>query len=63
MIVLVMAGTITMLNLFVAVVISGYEKLNYESQKQELINMAQYSILVEKLLPDFLLRIVMKNQF
>ena len=39
-----------MLNLFVAVIISDFEKLNYESEKQNLINMAQYSVLVEKIL-------------
>ena len=44
-----------MLNLFVAVIISDFEKLNYESQKQDIINMAQYSVLVEKILPDRLL--------
>merc|ERR1719300_1430077 len=45
-----------MLNLFIAVIISDFEKLSYDSQKQNIINMAQYSILVEELFPDFLLR-------
>ena len=56
LVVLIMFGSIALLNLFVAVIISDFEKLHYECEKQNLVNMAQYSVNVEKIMPKFLLR-------
>jgi len=48
---LILFGTITMVNLFIAVVISDIAQLREDVYTQNLINMAQCSILVEGLLP------------
>ena len=56
MVVLIMFGSLAMLNLFIAVIISDFEKLDKESEEQRLVNMAQYLTLVEKLAPEILLK-------
>jgi len=53
--VLIMFGSLAMLNLFIAVIISDFEKLDSESEEQRLINMAEYLTLVEKVVPTFIL--------
>ena len=53
---LIILGTITMFNLFIAVTISDLRDLKEEVFTQNLTNMAQCSILVEDMLPAFLLR-------
>ena len=53
---LIIFGTITMINLFIAVTISDLRDLKEEVFTQNLTNMAQCSILVEDMLPAFLLR-------
>ena len=55
---LIIFGTITMINLFIAVTISDLRELKAEGFTQNLTNMAQCScsILVEDMLPAFLLR-------
>ena len=52
---LILFGTITMVNLFIAVVISDIAQLREDVYTQNLINMAQCSILVEELLPSCIL--------
>jgi hypothetical protein len=52
---LIVLGTITMVNLFVVVIISDLSKLQQEVFHQSLVNMATASILVESLLPKRLL--------
>ena len=52
---LILFGTITMLNLFIAVIISDIAQLREDVYTQNLINMAQCSILVEDLLPSCIL--------
>ena len=52
---LIVLGTITMVNLFVVVIISDLAKLQQEVFHQSLVNMATASILVEALLPKRLL--------
>ena len=53
---LILTGTITMVNLFIAVIISDVKTLKNDVFNQNLVNMAQCSILVENLLPDYFLR-------
>ena len=53
---MILFGTITMINLFIAVTISDLRDLKEEVFTQNLTNMAQCSILVEDMLPAFLLR-------
>jgi len=55
LVLLILFGTITMVNLFVAVIISDITQLREDVYTQNLINMAQCSILVEELLPSFIL--------
>merc|ERR1711953_1505396 len=52
---LIVLGTITMVNLFVVVIISDLSKLQQEVFRQSLVNMATASILVESLLPNKML--------
>jgi len=52
---LIVLGTITMVNLFVVVIISDLSKLQQEVFHQSLVNMATASILVESLLPNKML--------
>jgi len=52
---LIVLGTITMVNLFVVVIISDLTKLQQEVFHQSLVNMATASILVESLLPSKML--------
>ena len=52
---LILFGTITMVNLFIAVIISDISKMRDDVYIQNLINMAQYSILVEAFLPSCIL--------
>ena len=52
---LILLVSITMVNLFVAVIISDIEKMKKEVYIQKLVNMAQYAILVEKFLPRCIL--------
>merc|ERR550525_1961248 len=52
---LIVLGTITMVNLFVVVIISDLSKLQQEVFHQSLVNMATASILVESLLPSKML--------
>ena len=53
---LILLGTVTMINLFIAVIISDLEDLKRDVFTQKLINMAQYCILIEDLLPEYFLR-------
>ena len=52
---LIVLGTITMVNLFVVVIISDLSKLQQEVFHQSLVNMATASILLESLMPTRLL--------
>ena len=52
---LIVLGTITMVNLFVVVIISDLSKLQQEVFHQSLVNMATASILLESLMPRRLL--------
>ena len=56
LILLILFGTITMINLFIAVIISDLDNLKNDVFTQNLINMAQCSMLVEDLLPNFILK-------
>ena len=55
LVLLILFGTITMVNLFIAVIISDISQLHEDVYTQNLINMAQCSILVEELLPSWIL--------
>eukprot|EP00092_Neocalanus_flemingeri_P000315 GFUD01000337.1.p1 GENE.GFUD01000337.1~~GFUD01000337.1.p1 ORF type:complete len:560 (+),score=128.32 GFUD01000337.1:393-2072(+) len=55
LVLLILFGTITMVNLFIAVIISDISQLREDVYTQNLINMAQCSILVEELLPSCIL--------
>jgi len=55
LVLLILFGTITMVNLFIAVIISDITQLREDVYTQNLINMAQCSILVEELLPTCIL--------
>ena len=59
LVLLILFGTITMVNLFIAVVISDIKQLNEDVFTQNLINMAQCSILVEELMPVWVLNNMM----
>ena len=48
---LILFGTVTMVNLFIAVIISDINKLERDVYIHNLLNMAQSSILVEELVP------------
>jgi hypothetical protein len=52
---MIVLGTITMINLFIVVIISDLDKLREEVFHQRLVNMATCTILVEALLPACLL--------
>ena len=56
LILLILLGTITMVNLFIAVIISDTQKLRTDVFVQSLVDMAQCSILAEELLPAVILR-------
>ena len=56
LVILILFGTITMVNLFIAVIISDITQLHADVYTQNLINMAHCSILVEELLPACILR-------
>eukprot|EP00092_Neocalanus_flemingeri_P088049 GFUD01111210.1.p1 GENE.GFUD01111210.1~~GFUD01111210.1.p1 ORF type:complete len:160 (+),score=26.59 GFUD01111210.1:67-480(+) len=56
LVLLILCGTITMVNLFIAVIISDIQQLRKDVFIQNLINMAQCSILAEELLPLIILR-------
>jgi len=51
LVLLILFGTITMVNLFIAVILSDINQLREDVYTQHLINMAQCSILVEELMP------------
>ena len=53
---LIFFGTITMINLFIAVIISDIKDLQNETFTQNLINMAHAAITTESVLPDKFLR-------
>ena len=53
---LIILGTITMVNLFIFVIISDLDKLREDVFTQSLVNMATYSILMEALLPETILK-------
>lgn len=53
---LILLGTVTMINLFIAVIISDLQDLKKDVFTQKLINMAQYCILIEDILPEYFLR-------
>merc|ERR1712013_227596 len=55
LVLLILFGTITMVNLFIAVIISDINQLREDVYTQNLIHMAQCSILVEVLLPTCIL--------
>jgi len=55
LVLLILFGTITMVNLFIAVIISDITQLREDVYTQNLVNMAQCSILVEELLPSCIL--------
>ena len=60
---LIIFGTITMINLFVAVIISDLKDLQNETFTQNLINMAHASITAESALSDCILRkLMIKNK-
>ena len=54
---LIILGSITMVNLFVAVIISDLDRLREDVFSQNLVHMAQCAILVEALLPASLLKL------
>ena len=53
---LIFFGTITMINLFIAVIISDLNDLQNETFTQNLINMAHATITAESALPNYFLR-------
>ena len=53
---LIFFGTITMINLFIAVIISDLNDLQNETFTQNLINMAQAAITAESALPKYVIR-------
>ena len=55
---LIMLGTVTMINLFIAVIISDLKMQDLKNDvfTQKLINMAQYCILIEDVLPKYFLQ-------
>ena len=53
---LILFGTITMINLLTAVIISDLNNLEKDVFVQNLSNMAQYAILAEAILPNKLLK-------
>ena len=55
---LIMLGTVTMINLFIAVIISDLKMQDLKNDvfTQKLINMAQYCILIEDVLPKYFLK-------
>ena len=53
---LILFGTITMINLLTAVIISDLNNLEEDVFVQNLSNMAQYAILAEAILPNKLLK-------
>ena len=55
LVLLILFGTITMVNLFIAVIITDIQQLREDVFIQNLINMAQCSILAEELLPSIIL--------
>jgi len=55
LVLLILFGTITMVNLFIAVTISDISQLREDVYTQNLINMAQCSIMAEELLPNCIL--------
>ena len=55
LILLILFGTVTMVNLFIASIMSDLQKLNSEVSTQSLVFTAHCSMLVEELLPDCLL--------
>ena len=56
LVLLILFGTITMVNLFIAVIISDITQLHADVYTRNLINMVHCSILVEELLPTCILR-------
>ena len=59
---MIILGTISMINLFIAVIVSDLEKLREEVFLQSLVNRATSSILVEAMLPSRLLRHMMVEE-
>jgi len=55
LVLLILFGSITMVNLFIVIIISDITQLREDVHTQNLINMAQCSILVEGVLPDCIL--------
>ena len=62
LILLILFGTVTMINLFIAAIMSDLEKLKSDVTMQNLIFTAQCSILVEELLPRVLLKNIKLNE-
>ena len=56
LILLILFGTITMVNLFIAVIITDMEKLKTDVDMQIKVSTAESSVLVETLLPSGLLK-------
>ena len=56
LVLLMMFGTIAMINLFITVIVSDLEKLKIRVFRQNIVNMAQYAILVEDINPIFILK-------
>merc|ERR1719244_63618 len=55
LVLMILFGTLTMVNLFVVVIISDIDKLQNDVNIQNLVNMAQCGILMETLLPSFMM--------
>ena len=56
LVLLMMFGTIAMVNLFITVIVSDLEKLKIRVFRQNIVNMAQYAILVEDVNPIYILK-------
>ena len=59
---LILFGTITMINLFIAVIITDLNDLQRETFTQNLINMAQAAITAESALPGYYLQGLMTEK-
>ena len=56
LVLLMMFGNIAMVNLFITVIVSDLEKLKSRVFRQNIVNMAQYAILVEDVNPTCILK-------
>ena len=56
LVLLMMFGNIAMVNLFITVILSDIEELKLRVFRQSIVNMAQYSILIEDANPPLILK-------